>query len=170
MSRIEARHRTSILNTRRESVQEPSTPSMSQAPSRIGVNSSMYRSRREQDDEDATLRAPSRALTDFRDTARSAHKSRFSREYTSREPLPDLQPSVLPTRRPTVTGSSNENLLYRERDTTRRFGLNQQASPAYAKQSSLEPVARTLASNRNSLGSFPLGRTASLGRKRASGE
>lgn len=178
MSRIEAR-RSSVM-TRREASQEPPTPSQSQAPSRLDARldrtaTSLYRRRdREPEDDDPTLRAPSRAMTDFRET-RAAHKSRFSREYTSQEPMPDLQPSpALPTtssRRTTLTGNEN-NLLFRERETTlggaRRYGFNSQASPAVEKF----PVARSqFASNRNSIGgSFPLGRSASLNRKRVNGE
>lgn len=187
MSRIEAR-RTSVLG-RREASQEPPAPPQSQAPSRLDArlertNTSLYRRRErtpedEDDDPTLTLRAPSRAMTDFKDT-RAAHKSRYSREYTSKEPMPDLQPSpALPTpisssRRTTLTGNEN-NLLYRERDSTqsalgatRRYGLTNQNTPTTEKH----PVARTqFASNRNSIGgSFPLGRSASLSRRRVNAE
>ncbi|KAK7181239.1 hypothetical protein DPSP01_003328 [Paraphaeosphaeria sporulosa] len=186
MSRIEAR-RTSVLG-RREASQEPPTPSQSQAPSRLDArldrtSTSLYRRHErtpgDDDDPTLTLRAPSRAMTDFRET-RAAHKSRYSREYTSQEPMPDLQPSpALPTpipssRRTTLTGNEN-NLLYRDRDNTqsalgatRRYGLTSQNFPATEKH----PVARTqFASNRNSVGgSFPLGRSASLSRRRVNAD
>ena len=134
-------------------------------------------------DDDPTLRAPSRAMTDFRNVSmRTAHKSRFSREYTSQEPLPDLQPSpALQTplsRRTTVQGSEN-NFLYRDRESgsttalgKRRYGLGQM-SPALAyDKHPLEPVARTqAASNRASIGgSFPLGRSSSLTRRQVNAE
>jgi hypothetical protein len=181
MSRIEAR-RSSILS-RREASQEPPTPSQVQAPSRLDnrlerTSTSLYRRRdrtpEEDDDPTVTLRAPSRAMTDFKETR--GHKSRYSREYTSQEPMPNLQPSpALPTpissRRTTLTGTEN-NLLYRDRDSaligTRRYGLASQNSSATEKQ----PVARTqFASNRNSIGgSFPLGRSASLSRRRVNAD
>ncbi|KAJ4360696.1 uncharacterized protein N0V89_001263 [Didymosphaeria variabile] len=179
MSRIEAR-RTTVLGKRGGS-QEPPNPSQSQAPSRLDTRldrsgTSLYRRRdHEPEDDDPTLRAPSRAMTDFREI-RAAHKPRYSREYTSQEPLPDLQPSpALPTsttsRRTTLTGNEN-NLLYRNRDSitgsSSRYGFTSQASPATERH----PVARTqFASNRNSIGgSFPLGRSASLSRRRVNGE
>jgi hypothetical protein len=182
MSRIEAR-RTSVLS-RRETSQEPPTPSQSQVPSRLDnrlerTSTSLYRRRdptpEEDDDPTVTLRAPSRAMTDFRETR--GHKSRYSREYTSQEPMPDLQPSpALPTpistsRRTTLTGNEN-NLLYRDRDSapsgTRRYGLAGQNPSATEKQ----PVARMqFTSNRSSIGgSFPLGRSASLSRRRVNGD
>ncbi|KAF2449719.1 hypothetical protein P171DRAFT_427891 [Karstenula rhodostoma CBS 690.94] len=190
MSRIEAR-RTSVLG-RRDASQEPPTTSQSQVPSRLDVrldrtNTSLYRRRErtpefdddDDDDPTLTLRAPSRAVTDFRET-RGAHKSRYSREYTSQEPMPDLQPSpslpipISSSRRTTLTGNEN-NLLYRDRDSaqsalgaTRRYGLTSQNSSATEKH----PVARTqFASNRSSVGgSFPLGRSASLSRRRVNAE
>lgn len=188
MSRIEAR-RTSLMN-RRETSLEPPTPSHSQLPSRLDSSrldrsgTSLYRRRTvEPDDDDPTLRAPSRAMTDFRNVSnRTGHKSRFSREYTSQEPLPDLQPSPAlatpSTRRTTLAGNEN-NTLYRDRDresTTalgkRRYGIGQISSAGAYDKHPLEPVARTqAASARNSIGgSFPLGRSASLSRRRVNGE
>ncbi|KAF1971298.1 hypothetical protein BU23DRAFT_185724 [Bimuria novae-zelandiae CBS 107.79] len=187
MSRIEAR-RSSLLN-RREASLEPPTLSQSQAPSRLEIfrldraGTSLYRRRAaEPEDDDPTIRAPSRAMTDFRNVStRTAHKSRRSREYTSQEPLPDLQPSpslqTAPARRTTLNGNEN-NLLYRDsdRETTsslgkRRYGASAQISSAYDKHP-LEPANRTqFASNRNSIGgSFPLGRSASLSRRRVNAE
>jgi len=163
LSRIEARR--SSMMAARDSSQEPPTPSQSNIPSRLDRSgTSLYRTHRkaQQEDDDPTIRAPSRALTDFRD-ARTKHKARFSREYTSNEPMPDLQPSpALQTttsiRRPTVSGVGNENnLLYH--DNNRRYGAD--------KQTPQEPTTRTaFSSNRNSIGgSFPLGRSASLSRR-----
>lgn len=201
MSRIEAR-RTSIMG-RRETSQEPPTPSQIQAPSRLDARldragTSLYRRNERtpepENDPTLTLRAPSRAMTDFRDI-RAGHKSRYSREYTSQEPMPDLQPSpALPTptsatRRTTLNGAEN-NLLYRDRDAqsafgaqstygtrgnapsalgaTRRYGLASQNPPAAEKQ----PLVRSqFTSNRTSVGgSFPLGRSASLSRRRVNAE
>ncbi|KAF2738753.1 hypothetical protein EJ04DRAFT_458776 [Polyplosphaeria fusca] len=144
MSRIEAR-RTSLLNgSPRDSSQEPPTPSQSQIPSRLGRAGTSLRTRRTgvDEDDDPTLRAPSRALTDFREIRASNKSSRFSREYTSREPMPELQPSpaLQPTvslRRPTVSGIPNESSLL-SRDSNRRYNLDRQSSPAYEKQVSAD--------------------------------
>ncbi|PSN67980.1 hypothetical protein BS50DRAFT_491560 [Corynespora cassiicola Philippines] len=175
LSRIEARRASmmamSVNGSPREASQETPTPSQSQIPTRlVRAGTSFNRSRKtpEEDDEDLTLRAPSRALTDFRDTRQ---KSRANREYTSREPLPDLQPapSIQPTvslRRPTVTGSGNENhLLYR--DGSRRYNIDRQNSPAYEKQVSTDLGSRMQYNpNRNSIGSISaLDRSASIPRR-----
>lgn len=178
LSRIEARRASMIVGGTsgygsREPSLEPPTPSQSQIPNRFSrAGTSLHRTRRpaEDEDEDPTMRAPSRALTDFRET-RTAPKTRFSREYTSREPMPDLQPSpsLHPTtslRRPTVPSGGNENhLLYR--DSSRRYGFDRQSSPAYEKQVMVEPVPRTQYNpNRNSIGGISaLGRSGSLGRR-----
>ncbi|CAI6333218.1 unnamed protein product [Periconia digitata] len=181
MNRIEARRASmmaggaSVLGSPRESSQEPPTPSQLHMSSRVGrAGTSLNRARQnfeeeEEEEDDPTLRAPSRAFTDFRDI-RSAEKNRYSRTYTSREPMPDLQPSAIqPTtssRRPTVPGLNTENLLLR--DGSRRFGIERQNSPAYEKQ-----VARELATprtqysaNRHSVGGISgLGRSGSLNRR-----
>lgn len=178
MSRIEARRASMFAGGAyggsREPSAEPPTPSQSQIPNRFSrVGTSLHRARRnaEEEDEDLTLRAPSRALTDFRDT-RSTQKSRFSREYTSREPMPDLQPSpaLQPTvslRRPTIPGAENENrLLYR--DSSRRYNdLDRQRASAYDKQTLAEPSPRTqFSSNRNSIGGLSgINRSGSLNRR-----
>jgi hypothetical protein len=176
MSRIEAR-RTSMLGSgfQRESSQDPLDER--QIPSRLQrAGTSLHRNRRsiDEDEDDPTLRAPSRAMTDFR-SVRPSEKNRFSRQYTSREPMPDLQPSPALThtaslRRPTVSGISNENsLLFR--DNQRRYDLNRESSPAYEKQMSGGLRARAQLHvarnpNRNSIGGVAdLGRSVSLGRR-----
>jgi len=136
------------------------------------AGTSLFQSRRtaNDDDEDPTLRAPSRAMTDFRST-RPTPKTQFTREYTSREPMPDLQPSpaIQPTtslRRPTVSGLGNENhLLFR--DNSRRYGLERQSSPSREKQYSGDVAPRAqYNTNRNSIsGISGLGRTVSLSRR-----
>lgn len=122
LSRIEARRASmmgggaSAMGGSREPSQEPLTPSQMQMASRVNrAGTSLNKSRQtpeedEDDEENLTLRAPSRAFTDFRDS-RAGEKSRFSRTYTSREPLPDLQPSAMQsiTRRPTIPIANNEN-------------------------------------------------------------
>ncbi|KAF1958270.1 hypothetical protein CC80DRAFT_469186 [Byssothecium circinans] len=176
LSRIEAR-RVSMLaggtyGSPRESSQEPPTASQNQIPSRSSrAGTSLHRPRPTTDDEDddPTLRAPSRAFTDFRDI-RSSHKPRFSREYISREPMPGLEPSALQhttsLRRPTAPGLSNEtNLLYK--DGSRRYGIDRQGTSAYEKRASAEPSPRTqFSANRNSIGGYVgLGRSGSLNRR-----
>ncbi|KAF2875511.1 hypothetical protein BDV95DRAFT_602932 [Massariosphaeria phaeospora] len=176
MSRIEAR-RTSILGnglngSPRELSQEPPTP-QSNIPTRLSrAGTSLHRTRRtaEEEDEDPIMRAPSRAMTDFHDTRSSNKPTRFSREYTSREPIPELQPSPsiqqpASLRRPTVTGLGNENhLLYRD---NRRFNIDRQNSPAYEKQLSADYGNRApYSSNRHSIsGVSALGRSGSVNRR-----
>jgi hypothetical protein len=181
MGRIEARRVSMLAGTSRgygsprETSQEPLTPTQLHTPahahpSRAGT--SLYQTRRaaNEDDEDPTLRAPSRAMTDFRST-RTTPRPQFGREYTSREPLPDLQPSpaIQPTtslRRPTVTGRGNENnLLFR--DSGRRYGLERQSSPAHEKQYSVDVAPRTQYNpNRNSIGGISgISRSVSLSRR-----
>jgi hypothetical protein len=181
MSRIEAR-RTSLMTDKvngrtREPSQEP--PSVqSGIPTRLArAGTSLHRTRRNMDDEDEdpTLRAPSRAMTDFRDTraATSNRSKRFSRDYTSQEPMPELQPSPslqynAPTRRPTVTGAeNNSSLLFR--DGSRRYDMNRQNSPAYERSgdinSRLIQPSTQYASNRLSTGGIGLGRSGSLNRR-----
>jgi hypothetical protein len=179
MSRIEAR-RTSLMigganGDRRDSSLEPPTPSQTQIPSRLNrAGTSLHRTRRSthDEDEDLTLRAPSRAMTDFRDIRSSNNTKRFSREYTSREPMPELQPSpslqhTTSVRRPTVSGIENSHLPFR--DSNRRYNLDRQSSPAYEKQASNDLRSRLVqpqnASNRSSLGASGLGRTGSLSRR-----
>ncbi|OCK84218.1 hypothetical protein K432DRAFT_378794 [Lepidopterella palustris CBS 459.81] len=98
LSRIEAR-RSSIMGlngTSRESSQEPPTPSQLQLPNRFSrAGTSLLRTRRttnDEDDEDPTLRAPSRAMTDFSQIRSSTRSNRLSRDF-NREPVPELQPS-----------------------------------------------------------------------------
>ncbi|KAF2649335.1 hypothetical protein K491DRAFT_669096 [Lophiostoma macrostomum CBS 122681] len=179
MSRIEAR-RTSLMigganGDRRDSSLEPPTPSQTQIPSRLNrAGTSLHRTRRSthDEDEDLTLRAPSRAMTDFRDIRSSNNTKRFSREYTPREPMPELQPSpslqhTTSVRRPTVSGIENNHLPFR--DSNRRYNLDRQSSPAYEKQVSNDLRSRLAqpqnASNRSSLGASGLGRTGSLSRR-----
>ncbi|KAL6709254.1 hypothetical protein ACN47E_001661 [Coniothyrium glycines] len=177
MSRIEARRTSMLANgVHRESSQDPLDDR--QIPSRLQrAGTSLHRSRGsiDEDDDDPAARAPSRAMTDFR-SIRPSDKSRFSlgRQYTSREPMPDLQPSsalshTANLRRPTVSGSNENSLLFRENQ--QRYQLNREASPAYEKQMSGGLRARAQLHvarnpNRNSIGGVAdLGRSVSLGRR-----
>lgn len=178
LNRIEAR-RTSMLNGTRDGSQEPFEYDR-QIPSRLSrAGTSLHRTRQSVDDEDedGTMRAPSRAMTDFRSMRSTNERSRLTgRQYTSREPMPDLQPaptlhSTASLRRPTVSGTNNENsLLFR--DGNRRYDLLRESSPAYEKQAAGTLRARAhLAANRNpnnrnSIGGISdLGRSVSLGRR-----
>jgi hypothetical protein len=156
-----------------------------QTPSRLQrAGTSLHRTRKsnDEDDDDQTFRAPSRAMTsiDF-SRPRPSDNNRFStgRQYTSREPMPDLQPSpALQTtshlRRPSISSTpSNENsLLFR--DGVRRYGheLGRESSPAtYEKPMSGGVRARAQLNvarnpNRNSIGGIAdIGRSVSLGRR-----
>ncbi|KAI8941107.1 hypothetical protein NX059_002345 [Plenodomus lindquistii] len=191
LSRIEARRSSMLISGSNGSYRESSQDLQDerQNPSRLQRSgTSLHRSRGsiDEENEEETMRAPSRAMTDFRNI-RSSEKNRFStgRQYISREPMPDLQPSpALQTtahlRRPTVTGVSNDNsLLYR--DGQRRYdlgreSLGRESSPAYEKQiaGGLRARAQLSAnrnpSNRNSIGGITdLGRSVSMGRQRLRG-
>ncbi|KAH9873094.1 hypothetical protein J1614_005491 [Plenodomus biglobosus] len=191
LSRIEARRSSMLVSGTNGSFRESSQDLQDerQNPSRLQrAGTSLHRSRGsiDEEDEEETMRAPSRAMTDFR-SIRSSEKNRFSsaRQYTSREPMPDLQPSpALQTtahlRRPTVSGISNENsLLFR--DGQRRYdlgrdSLGRESSPAYEKQMAGGVRARAQLtvnrnpSNRNSIGGISeLGRSVSMGRQRLRG-
>ncbi|KAF3008538.1 hypothetical protein E8E13_006477 [Curvularia kusanoi] len=213
LERIEAR-RASMLSastSKRPSSQDTNSTSDAVLASRVqragtSFGTSFTRTRRQsnagsdtEEDEDDTLRAPSRAMTDFRqlrsintNTSTFAHTTsanssfeskRHSRTYTSQEPLPELQPSpkFQPTsnvRRPTVTGVPNENsLLFRDsRDSPRRFNFDRQSSPAVEKQTvnglreRLQLGANRNNINRNSTGTTTdLSRSMSLGRTRMRG-
>ncbi|ORX93488.1 hypothetical protein BCR34DRAFT_499855 [Clohesyomyces aquaticus] len=182
LSRIEAR-RSSLLglngSQRDSSLEPPPTPSLLHNPNRLArAGTSLNRTRHtvDDEDEDPTMRAPSRAMTDFREI-RPANKpaNRFSREYTSREPMPELQPSpsiqhTASLRRPTVTGATNENNHLLFRDSNRRY-LERQNSPAYEKQLASDLGSRAVtalpqySSNRTSVGASSLARAGSLTRR-----
>lgn len=192
LERIEAR-RTSMLaasTSKRPTSRDTNGSNDPVTASRVQrASTSMNRARRQsaagsdtEEDEDDTLRAPSRAMTDFRqlrsiNTNTSAHinsnnssfeKNRHSRTYTSQEPMPELQPSpkfqaTPSSRRPTVTGVPNENsLLFR--DSPRRFNfdrqikLDRQSSPAIEQQTvnglreRLQLGANRTNPNRNTIG------------------
>ncbi|OAK99107.1 hypothetical protein IQ06DRAFT_276921 [Phaeosphaeriaceae sp. SRC1lsM3a] len=179
MHRIEAR-RTSLLfngnGTPRESSHEPYDFDR-QSSSRLSrAGTSLHRNHRsiDDDDDEPVMRAPSRAMTDFR-SIRPTEKSRLTgRQYTSREPLPELQspPTLQSTaslRRPTVVGNEN-SLLFR--DGSRRYDLHRESSPAYEKQVAGSLRARTQLAvnrnpnNRNSIGGVSdLTRNVTLGRR-----
>lgn len=189
LSRIEAR-RSGIFSggpsgSYRESSQDAQEDR--QMPSRLQrAGTSLHRSRGsiDEEDEDEPMRAPSRAMTDFRNL-RPTDRYSTGRAYTSREPMPDLQPSpalqsTAHLRRPTVTGISNENsLLFREgqrRYDLSRETLHRESSPAYEKQMTGGLRARAQLSvnrnpsNRNSIGGITeLGRSVSMGRQRLRG-
>jgi hypothetical protein len=178
LERIEARRASTLLasTSKRPSSRDTNSTSSAISASRVqragtsfGTGNSFTRSRRQsnaddtEEDEDDTLRAPSRAMTDFRQlrsinmsnnssnfahnnsssftqtsSANTSFEKRHSRTYTSQEPLPELQPSpkFQPTsgnRRPTVTGVEN-SLLYKGTDSPRRFNFDRQSSPAVEKQ------------------------------------
>ena len=183
LSRIEARRSSMLMTGTRDYSQEPYDDR--QTPSRLQrAGTSLHRTRRsnDEDDDDQTFRAPSRAMTsiDF-SRPRPSDNNRFStgRQYTSREPMPDLQPSpALQTtshlRRPSISSTpSNENsLLFR--DGVRRYGheLGRESSPAtYEKPMSGGVRARAQLNvarnpNRNSIGGIAdIGRSVSLGRR-----
>ncbi|KAJ4406395.1 hypothetical protein N0V91_004604 [Didymella pomorum] len=192
LERIEAR-RTSMLaasTSKRPTSRDTNGSNDPVTASRVQrASTSMNRARRQsaagsdtEEDEDDTLRAPSRAMTDFRqlrsiNTNTSAHinsnnssfeKNRHSRTYTSQEPMPELQPSpkfqaTPSSRRPTVTGVPNENSLI-FRDSPRRFNfdrqikLDRQSSPAIEQQTvnglreRLQLGANRTNPNRNTIG------------------
>lgn len=198
LERIEAR-RTSMLaasTSRRDSNQDSNASDPLSASRVQRAGTSLNRTRRQSDadeDEDDTLRAPSRAMTDFRQlrnsntttnintNSSSFEKNRHhSRTYTSQEPMPELQPSpkfqpAPSLRRPTVTGIPNENsLLFR--DSPRRYNFDRQSSPAVEKQTvnglreRLQLSANRTNLNRNSIGTTAdLTRSMSLGTRRMRG-
>ncbi|KAL5113203.1 hypothetical protein ACEQ8H_008930 [Pleosporales sp. CAS-2024a] len=180
MHRIEARRTSMLYNAnamQRESGQDyDQERQFSSRISRAGTSLHRNRSSVDDDDDDPATRAPSRAMTDFR-SLRPTEKTRLaSFQYTSREPLPELQSplslqSPASLRRPT----QNENsLLFR--DGARRYDFHRESSPAYEKQ-----IASTLPStlrartqlavnrnpnNRNSIGGVSdLTRSVTLGRR-----
>jgi hypothetical protein len=178
LHRIEARRTSMLYNgagTHRDYSQDPADFDR-QNPSRLQrAGTSLYRNRQSDDDEEEepTMRAPSRAMTDFR-SVRGTESSRLTgRQYISREPMPDhrqaatLQ-STSSLRRPTVTGNEN-SLLFR--DGNRRYDLHRESSPAYEKQVAGSLRARTQLAvnrnpNRNSIsGISDLSRNVTLGRR-----
>ncbi|KAF2009176.1 hypothetical protein BU24DRAFT_358794, partial [Aaosphaeria arxii CBS 175.79] len=183
MSRIEAR-RTSLMagnlnGSPREASYEPLTPSQSGIPTRLSrAGTSLQRARRrdeEEDDDDPTLRVPSRAMTDFRDIRASTnHTKRFSREYTSREQLQELQPGpalqqhTSSLRRPTISGAENNSLLYQDDS---RFHIERRRTPGYEKPLSADLGSRLVqpttnySAHRASLGAQGLGRNTSVSRR-----
>lgn len=194
LSRIEAR-RSSIMNLNgagsvsRDPSQEPPNPAQSQAPNRFNrAGTSLLRTRRAtNEDEDPTLRAPSRAMTDFSQIRSSNRANRLSRDYNSQTPVPELQPSpslqhTSSLRRPngattttTTEGVHNpsSSLL---RDGSRRY-LDRQTPPVYDKTITAESAASeerrraqpVLAQYTNAArvptGGGGLSRTGSLGRR-----
>ncbi|KAI4651949.1 hypothetical protein J4E93_002145 [Alternaria ventricosa] len=191
MSRIEAR-RTSMLiddsgRSQRGGSQEPyddrHTPSRMQ---RAGTSLHQTRNSVDEEDEDPIFRAPSRAMTSIDFRARHGGQSdqkRFTggRQYTSREPMPDLQPSpALQTtaslRRPSVSSStpSNEHsLLFRDNQSRYGHNLGREGSPANYEKTltgGLRPRAQLSVArnpnNRHSVGGVSdIGRSVSLGRR-----
>ncbi|RMZ69951.1 Lpxtg-motif cell wall anchor domain-containing [Pyrenophora seminiperda CCB06] len=185
LSRIEAR-RTSMLvadsnGSQRGNSQEPYDDR--QTPSRLQRSgTSLHRTRQsvDEDEEDPIFRAPSRAMTSIDFRARQTDNNRFSRQYTSREPMPDLQPSPAlqssaSLRRPSIssTPSNDRNsLLFRDQS---RYGhnLGREGSPViYDKPMSGGLRARAQLSvarnpnNRHSVGGMSdIGRSVSLGRR-----
>jgi hypothetical protein len=171
LHRIEARRSSMLYNgngTPRESSQEPydqDRQSYSRL-SRAGTSFQRSNNGMEDDDEDQNIRAPSRAMTDFR-SLRPTQQSRLAaRQYTSREPMPELQspPSLHSSnlRRPAVNGNEN-SLLFR--DSSRRYDFQREASPAYEKQVAGNIRARTqLAVNRNPNNRNSIGGVSELSR------
>ncbi|CAE7014172.1 hypothetical protein CFE70_002480 [Pyrenophora teres f. teres 0-1] len=187
LSRIEAR-RTSMLiadsnGSQRGNSQEPYDDR--QTPSRLQrAGTSLHRTREsvDEDEEDPIFRAPSRAMTSVDFRARQTDNNRFSggRQYTSREQMPDLQPSPAlqssaSLRRPSISSTpSNErsSLLFRDQS---RYGhnLGREGSPViYDKPMSGGLRARAQLSvarnpnNRHSVGGISdIGRNVNLGRR-----
>jgi hypothetical protein len=179
LHRIEARRSSMLYNgngTPRESSQEPYDQDR-QSYSRLSrAGTSLQRSHHgmDDDDEEQNIRAPSRAMTDFR-SSRPTQQSRLAaRQYTSREPMPELQspPSLQSSnlRRPTVNGNEN-SLLFRNGST--RYTDFRENSPAYEKQVAGSIRARNQLAvnrnpnNRNSIGGVSeLSRNVTLDRRR----
>ncbi|KAH7082080.1 hypothetical protein FB567DRAFT_448018 [Paraphoma chrysanthemicola] len=177
LHRIEARRTSMLTGNANGTHRESSEPyDYERQPSRLQrAGTSLHRNRSsvDDDDEEPTIRAPSRAMTDFR-SLRGPEKTRLTgRQYASREPLPDLQPaptlqSAASLRRPTVTGTSNENsLLFR--DGSRRYDFHRESSPAYEKQVAGSLQARNrLAVNRNPNNRNSIGGIADLSNRSVS--
>ncbi|KAF2275533.1 uncharacterized protein EI97DRAFT_443370 [Westerdykella ornata] len=175
LSRIEARKANLKMNGTTTQI-SPLQSHFSTRLTRTGT--SMDRTNRHTDDEDddPTLRAPSRAMTDFRDirAVASLQSRRISRDFSPREPKLESQsfPSAHYTpssyRRPTVSGTEN-NVLFRE--TPRRYNLDRQNTPAPETQNSTEFTSRLVqpstqyTSNRAMAGAMSLARSGSLGRR-----
>ncbi|KAF2198627.1 hypothetical protein GQ43DRAFT_421985 [Delitschia confertaspora ATCC 74209] len=173
MSRIEARRSSVMGLNSREASQEP----QDSAPSRINrTSTSLFRTRtrESEEDDDPTLRAPSRAMTDFNQIRSSVTtRNRLSREYTSREPMPELHPSSLThtssLRQPSTT-YDRSNLLYR--DSPRRYtAIERQNSPAIERTLPEQTGARLIQQPLTPLnlgtrtGGTRTARTGSLGRR-----
>jgi hypothetical protein len=179
LHRIEARRSSMLYNgsgTPRESSQEPydQDRQFSSRLSRAGTSLQRNHQGMDDDDEEQNFRAPSRAMTDFRSLRPTQQARLAARQYTSREPMPELQspPSLQSSnlRRPTTNGNEN-SLLFR--DGSRRYDFQRESSPAYEKQVAGSARARTqLAvnrnpSNRNSIGGVSdLSRNVTLDRRR----
>ena len=176
LSRIEAR-RSSMLaastsGSQRDSSQEP--PGSAGSQSRLNRSSTgFHRSRPsvdEDDDDDdptLTLRAPSRAMTDFR-AMRNTDKSRYSgRQYTSQEPMPELQPSPALASsefRRSIMGGNNENSLLFRDGSRRYYDSEREDSPAYEKQLANELRRVQLGVSRNGLNRNSIGGISDLNR------
>lgn len=180
LSRIEARKSTLMNGGQREASYEPYDADRHTSSRLSRAGTSLHRNRQsvDEDEEEPTLRAPSRAMTDFRAIRANTERSKLSgRQYTSREPLPDFQQApTLQTsaslRRPTVSGMRNEqSLLFRDRG---QFEPYRESSPAIERQTAgtVRARAQLAASrnpnNRNSIGGLnelQIGRTVSMGRR-----
>jgi hypothetical protein len=163
----------------RQSSQEPyddrHTPSRTQ---RAGTSFHQTRNSVDEEDEDPIFRAPSRAMTSIDFRARhggQADKNRFSggRQYTSREPMPDLQPSPALQTTASLRRPSVSSLLFRDGQSRYGHNLGREASPANYEKTltgGLRPraqlnVARN-PNNRHSVGGVSdIGRSVSLGRR-----
>jgi hypothetical protein len=156
LHRIEARRSSMLYNgsgTPRESSQEPydQDRQFSSRLSRAGTSLQRSHQGMDDDEEEQNFRAPSRAMTDFRSLRPTQQNRLAARQYTSREPMPELQPppslQSSNLRRPAVNGNEN-SLLFR--DGSRRYDFQRESSPAYEKQVAGSVRARTqLAVNRN---------------------
>jgi len=134
-----------------------------------------------EDDEDSTLRAPSRAMTDFSQIRASTRSNRLSRDFSELQPSPSLQPNSS-LRRPGGNATNENNtppsstLL---RDGSRRY-RDHQTPPAYEKsvagdsvtsedgrrkQPALGHYVEAARAARASAGIGSLGRTGSLNRR-----
>ncbi|KAF2817529.1 uncharacterized protein BDZ99DRAFT_513769 [Mytilinidion resinicola] len=137
LSRIEARRSSLMgLNGSRESSLEP--PSQQNFPNRLSrAGTSLLRQRpmKEDDEDDPTLRAPSRAMTDFSQVRASNRSKRLSKDFSELQPSPSLQPTSSLRRPGGNAPSENHHTLASStllRDGNRRY-RDHQTPPAYEK-------------------------------------
>lgn len=106
-------------------------------------------------------------MTDFR-AMRNTDKSRYSgRQYTSQEPMPELQPSPALASsefRRSIMGGNNENSLLFRDGSRRYYDSEREDSPAYEKQLANELRRVQLGVSRNGLNRNSIGGISDLNR------